>query len=137
MTRSATAIGMGVFACLGAVAQTVYTIDVSKSGNIDYLMKSKTDHPACENQIEELFDPASPNALTGLAHVPQRVAAHSYWTTAPNRTLRDKRVALREKLKERGLAYWQTELCVMGNDKEIGGGGGRDLTMRTALYVAC
>ena len=112
------------------------TIVVTESGNIDYLVKSKTDHPECENQIEALFDPASPNALTGLSHVPRRVAAHSYWTTAPNRTLRDKRVALRAKLAERGLEYWQTELCVMANDKEIGGGGGRDLTMRTALYVA-
>ncbi|MBO6033412.1 MAG: hypothetical protein J6Q22_18490, partial [Prevotella sp.] len=31
---------------------------------------------------------------------------------------------------------WQTEICIMGNDTEIGGGQGYDFTMKTALYVA-
>ena len=109
---------------------------VTESGKTDYLIQAKTDRPAQDNQIEELFGPASPNRIGGLPHVPRLVAGHGYWTTAPNDVLRAKREALREKLAAHRLGYWQTELCIMGNDKEIGGGGGRDLTMKTALYVA-
>ena len=109
---------------------------VTESGKIDYLMKDNTDHPSQDNQIEELFAPASPNAIGGLAHVPRLVAGHGYWTTSPNRVLLDKRKALREKLDAYRLGYWQSELCIMQNDTEIGGGRGRDLGMKTALYVA-
>ncbi len=35
-----------------------------------------------------------------------------------------------------GVGFWMTELCIMGNDEEIHGGGGFDFTMEVALYVA-
>ncbi len=111
-------------------------IVLTESGKIAYLYKDHTDRPTQDNQIEELFAPASPNAVAGLPHVPRLVAGHSYWTTAPSDTLFATRRALREKLDKRALGYWQTELCIMSNDREIGGGGRRDLTMKTALYVA-
>ena len=109
---------------------------VPESAKIDYLIRAKTDRPAQDNQIEELFAPSSPNRIAGLPHVPRLVAGHSYWTTAPNDVLLAKRQALREKLDAYALGYWQTEVCIMSNDREIGGGGGKDLTMKTALYVA-
>mgnify|MGYP003585977641 CR=1 FL=1 len=109
---------------------------LTESGKIAYLYKDNTDRPAQDNQIEELFAPASPNAVAGLPHVPRLVGGHSYWTTAPNDTLFATRRALREKLDRHALGYWQTELCIMQSDREIGGGHGRDLTMKTALYVA-
>lgn len=34
------------------------------------------------------------------------------------------------------VGFWMTELCIMGNDEEIHGGGGFDFTMEEALYVA-
>jgi O-glycosyl hydrolase len=111
-------------------------IQVTESGQIDFLMKKGTAHPACENQIETLFDPASPQMIVGLPHVPNRIAGHSYWTTWPDATLRERRRLLHEALARRGLGFWQTEVCVMGNDTPLGGGNGRDLTMKTALYVA-
>ena len=43
---------------------------------------------------------------------------------------------IREACKEQGIKFWQTEICIMGNDEEIGGGGGYDFSMKTALYVA-
>lgn len=46
------------------------------------------------------------------------------------------RQQLHDKLKERDAEFWQTELCIMSNDEEIGGGGGYDFTMKTGLYVA-
>ncbi len=111
-------------------------IHLTESGQIGYLFKDNTDRPLQDNQIEELFAPASPNTIAGLPHVPRLVAGHSYWTTAPNDTLFGKRQALRKKLDEHALDYWQTEVCIMQNDREIGGGRGKDLTMKTALYVA-
>jgi len=46
------------------------------------------------------------------------------------------RCELRDSVKKYGIGFWETELCIMGNDEEIGGGGGYDFTMKTALYVA-
>jgi O-glycosyl hydrolase len=109
---------------------------LTESGQIDHLCQAVKGRPEQDRQIDRLFGAQSPDCVAGLRHVPARVAGHSYWTTAPRDVLRAKRRALRAKLDERGLGYWMTELCVMGNDKEVGGGGGRDLTMRTALYVA-
>ncbi len=43
---------------------------------------------------------------------------------------------MRDTLRRYGAAYWQSELCIMQNDEEIGGGAHFDFTMRTALYVA-
>jgi len=34
------------------------------------------------------------------------------------------------------LKYWQSEYCILQRNGELGGGWGRDLTMKTALYVA-
>ena len=50
--------------------------------------------------------------------------------------MRKIREELRDTIAKYGLKFWQTELCIMGNDEEIGGGGGYDFSMKTALYVA-
>lgn len=74
--------------------------------------------------------------LGNTPNVPRLVAGHSYWTNTPLTALHDIRCALRDSLEQFHLRFWQTELCIMGNDVEIGGGGGYDFTMKTALYVA-
>jgi len=79
---------------------------------------------------------SSKTYIGGLRHVKPVIAAHSYWTNTPLDYMRQIRLALRDTLRAMGLGYWQTELCVMGNDEEIGGGGGYDFSMKTALYVA-
>ena len=76
---------------------------------------------------------------TYLGHTPRVmpvIAGHSYWTDTPLSSLHDIRCALRDSVKRFGIGFWETELCIMGNDEEIGGGGGYDFTMKTALYVA-
>ena len=50
--------------------------------------------------------------------------------------MRKIREQLRDTVARYGLKFWQTELCIMQNDEEIGGGGGFDFSMKTALYVA-
>jgi hypothetical protein len=64
------------------------------------------------------------------------MVGHSYWTNTPVPYMREIREQLRDTIAKYGLKFWQTELCIMGNDEEIGGGGGYDFSMKTALYVA-
>lgn len=64
------------------------------------------------------------------------MAGHSYWTNTPVDTMKLIRVALNDTLRKYGVDFWQSEVCIMSNDEEIGGGHGFDRTMKTALYVA-
>lgn len=95
---------------------------------------SDTDHGY---QIQSYFTPDSTDTYLGnLKHVPRLISGHSYWTNTPLDRLRDIRNELGDVLKKNHVGFWQTELCVMSNDEEIGGGHGKDLSMRTALYIA-
>ena len=88
-------------------------------------------------QIQAFFSPDSVNTYLGdLPNVPRLMLGHSYWTNTPLSDLRDIRCQLRDTLDKYKVDFWQTETCIMGNDEEIGGGGGFDRTMKTALYVA-
>ena len=64
------------------------------------------------------------------------IGAHSYWTNTPIPYMREIRMKIREACKQKNIKFWQTELCIMGNDEEIGGGTPYDFSMKTALYVA-
>ena len=88
-------------------------------------------------QIQSFFSPDSTEAFIGnVPNVPRLMAAHSYWTNTPISDLRTIRIELGNELKKNKVNFWQTETCIMSNDKEIGSGGGKDLSMKTALYVA-
>lgn len=88
-------------------------------------------------QIQSFFCPDSVDTYLGdTPNVPRLMLGHSYWTNTPLNNLRDLRTQLRDTLDRYKVDFWQTETCIMGNDEEIGGGGGFDRTMKTALYVA-
>ncbi|MFA6401485.1 MAG: glycoside hydrolase family 30 protein [Salinivirgaceae bacterium] len=88
-------------------------------------------------QIQSYFSTDSSEAYIGnVPNVPRLMAAHSYWTNTPISDLRTIRKELGEVLQKYNVRYWQTETCIMSNDEEIGGGNRKDLTMKTALYVA-
>lgn len=74
--------------------------------------------------------------LGNLKHVPRLMLGHSYWTNTPIPFMKRIRQRLRRECQRLGIGFWQSELCIMQNDEEIGGGGGYDFTMKTALYVA-
>lgn len=87
--------------------------------------------------IQSFFNPDSTATYVGnLPNVPRLIVGHSYWTNTPLDNLRNIRCTLRDTLDKYDVDFWQTEVCIMGNDEEIGGGGGYDFTMKTALYVA-
>jgi len=63
------------------------------------------------------------------------LCAHAYWTETLD-VMIPLREALRASLDQHpGWQFWQSEFCVMGGPNREGGGG-RDLTMETALWVA-
>jgi O-glycosyl hydrolase len=72
--------------------------------------------------------------LSGILH--QRVAFHAYLSDRLNTELLQNRVTARSALaKYSGASLWQSEYCILtGSDGK--GGGGRDLSMKTALDVA-
>ena len=87
--------------------------------------------------IQSFFCPDSTETYLGdTPGVPRLMAGHRYWTNTPLKALRDIRVQLKDTLDKYKVKFWQTETCIMSNDEEIGGGGGFDRTMKTALYVA-
>ena len=88
-------------------------------------------------EINTFFTKDSTKTYLGkLKKVLPLIGAHSYWTNTPIPYMREVRMQVRETCKQKGIKFWQTEICIMGNDEEIGGGGGYDFTMKTALYVA-
>ncbi len=74
--------------------------------------------------------------VSSLARVLKTIGAHSYWSNTPVDFMREIRLKVRDEAARYGVGFWQTEYCIMSNDKEIGGGGGYDFGMKTALYVA-
>jgi len=86
--------------------------------------------------IQTLFGADSADNVLNLSHVDKLIAGHGYWTNTPLDFLRTMRENLRDTLQKFGVRFWMTEQCIMSNDEEIGGGGGYDTTMKTALYVA-
>ena len=89
------------------------------------------------NAIRTFFSKDSTDTYLGnIPHVPHLMVGHSYWTNTPVSYMREIREQLRDTLAKYNLRFWQTELCIMSNDEEIGGGNGYDFTMKTALYVA-
>ncbi len=89
------------------------------------------------NKIRTFFSKDSTATYLGNTYgVPNVIMAHSYWTNTPVKYMKEIRENLRDTLKKYNLRYWQTELCIMSNDEEIGGGGYFDYSMRTGLYVA-
>lgn len=89
------------------------------------------------NEIKAFFTKDSTKTFLGnVKQLPHLIGGHSYWTNTPIQYMRDVRMQIREACKQQGIKFWQTEICIMSNDEEIGGGNGYDFSMKTALYVA-
>ena len=111
-------------------------LEVSEAGQIDYLTSIKKGKEHRSNQVEVFFNPMSDLYLGNLETVSQKFAGHSYFTTWDISKLKLKREEIKKKLiKYPNLEYWMTEYCILENNEEIRGKG-KDLGMKTALYVA-
>jgi hypothetical protein len=91
-----------------------------------------------DDQARFFFNEVSPFYIGDLPNVKKIISAHSYHSVWPL----DKQVEYRHlvhnalKAVNPYLGYWQSEYCILQKNDEIIQGGGRDLGMATALYVA-
>ncbi len=112
-------------------------IIIPESSDYRCMMSTHMTGPERGYEIQSFFSEDSAETYVGkLTHLPRIMAGHSYWTNTPVEYMKECRKALRDTLSKYGVELWQSEVCIMGNDEEIGGGGGYDRTMKTALYVA-
>ncbi len=94
--------------------------------------------PGQDDQARFFFHPDSPFYIGDLSNVELTISAHSYHSVWPldeqvtNRSL----VNMALKMCNPNLGYWMSEYCILQDNDELGGGNGRDLGMKTALYVA-
>jgi len=90
------------------------------------------------NQAQFFFNEASPFYIGSLPNVEKTISAHSYQSVWPIDKQVEYRILLNNRLNQVNpeLGYWQSEYCILQKNGEIGQGGGRDLGMATAMYVA-
>jgi len=94
--------------------------------------------PGQDDQARFFFREESPFYIGDLPNVELSISAHSYHSVWPiheqvsNRSL----VNMALKMANPNLAYCMSEYCILQENDELGSGGGRDLGMNTALYVA-
>ena len=109
---------------------------LGEAGTIGHLAKVM-DNDGRDNQARFFFNPASAFYVGALPNVAPLLSAHDYFSVWPL----DKQVEYRQMLPRAleaanpKLGYWMSEYCILEKNDEIGGGG-RDLGMNTALYVA-
>ncbi len=112
-------------------------IIIPEASDYRCMMSTHMTGPERGYEIQSFFSPDSTDTyLGGLHNLPRLMAGHSYWTNTPVRYMKECRKALRDSLKKYDVEFWMSEVCIMSNDEEIGGGHGFDRTMKTALYVA-
>jgi len=114
------------------------SIVIPEAGQIDYLYQKNSNRKNVQqdNQIETFFSPSSPHYLGDLKSVEKLVCGHSYFTTSPESLLVKKRVDLHKEAEQYKVGFWQSEYCILGENAGEIKGGGVDLGMKTALYVA-
>jgi O-glycosyl hydrolase len=108
-------------------------IIIGEAGKIDYLY-AKLDKPAKGEQINAFFDKSSPLYIGDLPNLKHAISGHSYFTTSPAATA----IQIREKLAVslKGLEFWQSEYCILGDNAGEINGAKRDYGMDAALYLA-
>lgn len=108
-------------------------IEIPETARIDFIYGG--DLPGRSRQAGFFFGEES--GVTGLATLERNVAAHSYFTTWPVEEMIRQREQVWRALQatDPQLEYVMSEYCILANNEEISGGG-RDLGIDPALYVA-
>jgi len=119
-----TKIVIGEAGTIGHVAMILDTLGMKSDGR--------------DNQARFFFNEDSPFYIGDLPNVEKAISAHSYFSVWPLDKQVEYRLLVNDLLKKANpdLKYWMSEYCILQNNDELGGGGTRDLTMKTALYVA-
>jgi O-glycosyl hydrolase len=110
-------------------------IQVPESGLLLFGNSGLRSKPGRQNEIKDFFKKGSPNYIGGEIQLARQLCAHSYFTEWPLWAMRSVRKKTARKTGRYGIEYWMSEYCILKKTKEIDGGG-RDLGMKTALYVS-
>jgi O-glycosyl hydrolase len=116
-------------------------IVVGEAGAFEPLYKTVSGKESRSNQIDYFFGVNSTKNIAGLNNVKKTISGHSYWQAWPLSELISSRQSAATKTQSvPGLSLWASEYCILespGTAELPGGGGpGRDLGMKTALWVA-
>ncbi|MFA9187910.1 glycoside hydrolase [Flavobacterium sp. FBOR7N2.3] len=116
-------------------------IVVGEAGAFEPLYKTVTGKENRSNQIDYFFGINSTKNIASLTNVKKTISGHSYWQAWPLSELISSRQSVANRAKTvPGLSVWASEYCILENPgtSELPGGAGpgRDLGMRTALWVA-
>jgi len=108
-------------------------IEIPEAAQINFLYGGNRD--GRDHQIQSFFGPNS--GLKNVKSLAHKVAAHSYFTTWPTDKMIQQRQQLWQNIQQvdPSLQYWMSEYCILANNDEMKGGG-RDLGIDPALYVA-
>ncbi|MCD0466042.1 glycoside hydrolase [Flavobacterium sp. ENC] len=114
-------------------------IVIAEAAQIDYLY-GNVNAENRDNQMEYFFGKTKTN-ISKFPNVKNAISGHSYFTTWPmERQVLSRKLIAANIRQTPGLKYWQSEYCILENPGEAeipgGSGGGRDLGMQTALFVA-
>ena len=106
---------------------------ITEAGQLNYLYASEN-KPDKGRQINAFFDPKAATYLGNCKSIYRGIAAHSYFTTSPL----DTAIAIRKRVAAalNGIAFWQSEYCILGNNAGEIDGSKVDLGMNAALYMA-
>jgi len=108
-------------------------IQLAEAGQLDFLYDNANSLKGY--QVNSFFNPSSENYIGGLGNVDKSISGHSYFTTSPEqRAIKIRSSVAAEVAKIKGLRYWMSEYCILGDS--LMKGEGRDLTIDPALFIA-
>lgn len=110
-------------------------IQIPESGLLLFANAGFRSKPGRQNQIKDFLKKGRSEYIGDQEHLARQVCAHSYFTEWPLWIMRTVRKKTARKIEKYGIEYWMSEYCILRKTKDIEGGG-RDLGMKTALYVS-
>ena len=111
-------------------------ISISEAGLLTHLFDRGNDSQR-GFQVKDFFSPDSENYIGNISNLAHKIAGHSYFTVRNDTVLNEVRTRLRDEIHavDPQLQFWMSEYCILGGNGILKGGG-RDLGMETALFVA-
>ncbi|RPE05483.1 hypothetical protein EGT74_24165 [Chitinophaga lutea] len=112
-------------------------IAMGEAGALNYVYGTVNSAPERSDVFNYLWNPSSAGYIGSFRSVAPVQSSHSYFAQPDIPTLLNHRqqLAARMAAVNPKVDYWQSEYCILGKEDGIQGGG-RDLGINTALYVA-
>lgn len=117
-------------------AQLSTQISITEAGFLTHLFDRGNDSKR-GFQIKEFFSPESDNYIGDVPNMAHKISGHSYHTVKSDSIMNLVRTKLQDEIQrvDPTLDFWMSEYCILGGNGVLKGGG-RDLGMETALFVA-